>query len=250
MNTNSTIDAQLQNWENFCQYHIGDWYGIWTSYSPKGEAIESFKCVRSFHTNVDRSEINHQNHYTYADGKSKSQTFGPYKKPTTRALFLDNSFSWGSTKVEFEYSFGFETGFKYENRRASVAVVCNSRGNLQQIVTTTEHLGSFTEKPPHSLVKEVGTNWQGTSIRMTPDWIVSSALATSWTRLEDLGDNYTTLHFPDNISISCPQQIEGGKEFCLVADWRVNNTLLQRGIRRFDASEFKDFTLKVFTHAF
>ena len=84
-------------------------------HSPDGEVTDSFQCIRSFHLNQEGNEINHQNHYIYADGKKETKTFGPYKKPDTRALFLDNSFSWGSILVLAESRFGFETGFRYED---------------------------------------------------------------------------------------------------------------------------------------
>jgi hypothetical protein len=95
------METQLQNWDNFCRYYANsDWYGTWTKYSPNGQVLNFFQCVISFRVNEDCSEINHQNHYSYADGKKESKTFNPYKKPIASALFLDNSFSWGSPKVE------------------------------------------------------------------------------------------------------------------------------------------------------
>jgi len=244
------MELQLQNWDNFCRYHAtGDWHGTWTKYSPQGEGIESFQGVRSLHTSQDSSEINHQNHYTYADGRSELKTFGPYKKPLTRALFLDNSFSWGSTKVESGSTFGFETGFRYENNRASAAIIYDDSGSLQHITIIPEHLASFAEEPPRPPVLELSRNWQGTLKRMTPDLIVSPPVATSWKRLEDLSEDYLTLHFPDGISASCPRQIENEKKFFMALDWLVNPTLLQRGIRHYDQSGFTSLTLEVFTLA-
>ena len=241
------MDTQLQNWDNFCRYHAtGDWHGTWTRYSPKREVIESFQCIRSLQANEDGSEINHQNHYTYADGKSETKTFGPYKKPNTVALFLDNSFSWGSTKVESGSSFGFETGFRHEDRRASVVVVYDDSGRLQQIIIIPEHLASFAEESPHPQAFQLSGNWKGTLKMMTPDLIVSPPVATSWNRLEDLGEDYLTLHFPDGISLSCPEQIESGKKFFMAVDWRVDSALLQRGIRYYEPSGFTGFTLELF----
>lgn len=127
MNPNSIIDAKPQNWNNFCQYHMGDWHGNWKRYGLKGEVIDSFRCFRSLDKNINDGEINHQNYYTYADGKTELKNFGPYKEPITKALFLDNSFSWGSTTVEPNLSFGFETGFRYEDRRASAAATLPGR---------------------------------------------------------------------------------------------------------------------------
>ncbi|MFB2895416.1 DUF3598 family protein [Aerosakkonemataceae cyanobacterium BLCC-F50] len=241
------MDTQLQNWDNFCRYHAtGDWHGTWTTYSPKGEVIKSFKGIRSLQASEDGSEINHHNYYTYADGKSESKTFGPYKQPNTIALFLDNSFSWGSTNVESGSNFGFETGFRYEDKRASVVVLYDGSGSLQRITIIPEHLASFAGEPSRPPVNGLSGNWQGTLKTMTSDLIVSPLVATSWNRLEDLGEDYLTLHFPDGISLSCPQQLERGKKFFMAVDWLVNSTLLQRGIRHYELSGFTGFTLELF----
>lgn len=244
------MELQLQNWENFCRYQAtGDWYGTWTRYSSEGEVIESLQCIRSLQANVDGSEINHQNHYTYADGKSETKTFGPYKKPHTRALFLDNSFSWGSTQVEAGSTFGFETGFRYEDKRATVGVMYNDSGHLQQITAISEHLASFAKEPPHPPTHKFTGNWQGTRKTMTPDLIVSPPETTSWQRLEDFGKDYLTLRFLDGISLSCPRQLETGTDFFMAVDWLINAALLLRGIRHYGESGFTKFTLEEFTPA-
>ncbi len=99
------MNPKLQNWHNFCQHHAGNWHGTWTTYSPTGKVIKFLKCIRSFQVKENGSKIEHQNHYIYADDKQETKTFGPDKKPTTRALFLDQSFSWGSQQVELEARF-------------------------------------------------------------------------------------------------------------------------------------------------
>lgn len=241
------MEPQLQNWHNFCQYHANsDWHGTWTRYFPDGQVIESFQCIRSFHVSEDGSEIHHQNHYTYGDGKKETKTFGPYKKPFTRALFLDNSFSWGSTKVESSSNFGFETGFRYEDRRASVAIVYEDHGSLQKIVVIPENLKSSQPTPP----VELTGNWQGTSKTMTTDWIVSSPIAISWNPQENENSDYLKLNFSDGISINCPRQVESGKEFFVAVNWLVNPTLLHRGIRNYNTEGFTSFTLEILTTEF
>jgi len=246
MNTDETIDAQLQNWNNFCKYHTGDWHGTWTKYSSDGETLESFQCIRSFHVSIDGSEINHQNYYIYVDGKTEIQTFGPYKKPNTRALYLDSSFSWGFITVEPGSPAFFETGFRYENRRASAVVVYDNSGKLQQLIIISECLNSFVEETCYLQAFEINGTWLGMLKKMTPERIVSPAVETFWRQLEDLGDNYQTLHFPNGISVSCPRQIEGGKELLLVTNWLANSTFLQRGIRHFNSAGFINFTLETF----
>jgi Domain of unknown function (DUF3598) len=236
-------ELQLKNWDNFCRYHVNnDWYGIWTKHTPDTQVIESFQCIRSFHLNEDESEINHQNHYTYADGTQETKTFGPYKKPITKSLFLDNSFSWGSIKVESNSNFGFETGFRYEDRRISVVVMYDESGRLQKIIVIREHLATF----PLQMIqpaKEL-SRWQKTSKTMTPDWIVSSPVVTFENPTEHLSPNYYNLNLFTDISITCPQQVEKGKDFFAAVDWLIEPNLLQRGIRQYDESGLTHFTLE------
>ncbi len=246
MNTDN-ITAQLQNWDNFCRYHANsDWNGTWTRYSAQRKIIESFNCIRSFQISTDGSEIYHQNHYTYADGRKETKTFGPYQKPVTRCLFLDNSFSWGSTKIESDSNFGFETGFRYEDRRTSVVIMYDKAGSLEMILVIVESLNTFPEKPNSPFVKEFSRNGRGTAKTITSDWLVSSPIDVSWNRLENLGDDYQTLYFSDGISITSPQQIASRQDFLAAVDWQINPNLLQRGIRNYDSSGFIGFTLQTF----
>ena len=41
------------NWERFCRYHVGDWYGLWTSYTMDGVALAPRQCLRSFQRTAD-----------------------------------------------------------------------------------------------------------------------------------------------------------------------------------------------------
>ncbi|MBF1989301.1 DUF3598 family protein [Fischerella thermalis] len=249
MSTNNTA-AQLQNWDNFCRHHANrDWYGTWTRYSAEVEIIESFNCIRSFKISADGSEIYHQNHYTYADGTKETKTFGPYKKPITRALFLDNSFSWGSHKIELGSNFGFETGLSYEDRRAGVVIMYDEAGNLERIVVIPENLTSFPETPtPPSTKKSIESdqNWKGTAKTITPDCIVSSPVDIYWEQLEKLGDNFRTLHFCDGISVTFPPKIVTTQKFFAAVEWQVNPNLLMRAIRNYDSCDFTSFTLQTF----
>lgn len=241
-----TLQDQIQNWNNFCQHHLGDWHGIWTRYSADGEATESFKCVRTFQLSEDGDTVYHRNDYTYTDGRTESKTFGPYKKPITTPLFLNNSFSWGSIAVTSS-PFGFEIGFRRKDRGASAAVMYDSNGNLQRITISPEQLGSFTDKLSAPLDDALQGNWEGVLETMTPNLKILNSELSTWKKIEDIGELQHTFHFPGGVSVSCPKEVEKGKEMLLVVDYLVEPTLLQRGIRHFNNSGLEIFTLESFT---
>ncbi|MBV8882617.1 MAG: DUF3598 family protein [Chroococcidiopsidaceae cyanobacterium CP_BM_RX_35] len=239
------MELQLQNWSNFCQYHVGDWHGTWKRYNSKGEITETFQCIRSLRKNIDDSEVSHRNHYTYSDGNSQTVDFGVYKKPTTIPLFLDNNFSMGSASLQSTPYFGFETGFKYKDRGVSAVVVYTESGELQRITTIYEHLASFKENTSTPLINEFSDNWQGQLKIMFPNLRTSGTEKIAYKPLKDLDKNNLIFHFSDGISVSCPQVI-AAENVSFTVDWLVNPTLLQRGSRHFEASKFKFFSLETF----
>lgn len=247
---------QLQNWDNFCRYHLGSWHGIWTKYSPEGQEIDSFRCVRSFHLSEDGSQIAHQNDYTYPDGKTELKTIGPYIKPVVglsfgkqyfSILFLDNCFSWGKTAIAADApsACGFETGFRHGNSRISLVVVYEQSGELQHITAICEQLDSFLDALPAPGAIQPNGDWRGTVKQMTPDLATSSAEEIEWQPLENLGGNNRIFHLPGG-SISCPAKIEGNSVMDLIVEWQAAPNKLFRGIRHFDNFEFSRFVLQVY----
>ncbi len=244
----TAMNPQLQNWDNFCQYHVGEWHGIKTRYSPNKEVIKSWQVVTKLEVSEDGSTINHQDYLTYSDGATEIKTFGPYTKPEISALFLDNSFCWGSKKVAPNSIFVFEIGFRFEDRRMLGYCRYDENGNLQYISTGPEHF-SKVEDNVSSSVNQIHNNWQGMLKKMTSDLIVSGSVPTSWKPLENLHQNYLTLDFQEGISICCPPKIVPNEAFLIAVDWQINDTLRQRGIGYYDAFGFTHFTLEVFTSA-
>lgn len=239
------MDLVHDNWERFCRHHVGDWHGIWTRYSCAGVALESFRCVRSFHANTDASVLTHQNHYTYADGRRETKTFGPYTPSTTRSLFIEQSFSWGSPSVTVEPPFFFETGFRWASRRMSCVAQYTVSGFWQPFVVIMEHLGRFTDGPTPTPVPACTYGDQGTHQTMTPDRRVSAPATIPWQRLEDIEGHYLTCRLPEGVAVSVPRRLELGMPFRGMVEWAVDATLLQRGIRVYDATGFAHFSLDI-----
>jgi Domain of unknown function (DUF3598) len=183
------MDPVHDNWEHFCRYHVGDWHGTWTRYSCAGVALEAFRCIRSFRVNTGESVLTHQNHYSYADGRRETKTFGPYTPSTTRALFIDQSFSWGSPSEDVEAPFFFETGFRWTDRRMSCVVQYTASGLWQPFVVIMEHLGRFADGPPSTPVPAWTHGDHGTRQTMMPDMHVSAPATIPWQRLEANGED-------------------------------------------------------------
>jgi hypothetical protein len=249
-------EKQLQNWDNFCRYHLGDWHGIWTQYSPEGDSINSFKCVRSFHLSEEGSQITHQTYYTYPDGKTELYNTGPYIKPSAglsfdghhfAILFLDNSFSWGTTTITADAPFApfFETGFTHNNRRMTLSARYKQSGELQHITVISEQLDRFLEALPTSGMIQSEGVWQGTVKQITPDLATSSSEPIGWQPLENLGGNNQIFHLPGG-SISCPLRIASNSVMDLIVEWQAAPNKLFRGIRHFDNSTLSRFLLQVY----
>ncbi|MBW4621665.1 MAG: DUF3598 family protein [Cyanosarcina radialis HA8281-LM2] len=247
MKSTITTDDRLKNWDNFASYHaLGDWYGYLIRHSSEGEVIDFLKCIRSFNLSQDRSEIYHQNRYIYADGKSRSKSFGSYKKPLVEALYLDNSFSWGSTHITPGSSFGFETGFRLENRGSSAVLMYDESGKNSRLTIHIEQLGSFPNEASLA-IKESSNKWKGYLKYLTPDLVMSDAEACEYKPLDELSDRYQIFAACGGISICYPRQIESGIEMFFAVDWLVAPTRRQRAIRHYDRSGFTLLTLQTFT---
>src|SRR5438067_4795183 len=174
------MDLQYANWERFCRYHVGDWYGIWTPHTADGVALAPRQCLRSFQRTADGRAITHQNHYRYADGRQETKTFGPYTPATTRGVFVEASFSWGSPAVAAATPFAFETGFRAAERRVSLVARSDAHGVWQRLVVMTEHLGQFAERLPAVGSPALLRGCRGLRRSINTDLSVSPADTIEW----------------------------------------------------------------------
>src|SRR5256884_4025249 len=183
---NGPMDLQYANWERFCRYHVGDWYGLWTPYTVDGVALTPRQCIRSFQLTADGRAITHQNHYRSADGRQETKTFGPYTPATTRGVFVEASFSWGSPTVAGATPFAFETGFRAAERRVSLVARSDAHGVWQPFVVMTEHLGQFAERLPAVGSPAPPRGGPGLRRPTPPDLRGSPAAPIAWRRLAEV----------------------------------------------------------------
>ena len=212
------MDLHDANWERFCRYHVGDWYGLWTPYTLDGVALAPRQCIRSFQRTADGRAITHQHHSRYADGRQETKIFGPYTPATTRGVFVETSFSWESPAVAAEKPFAFETWFRAAERPPAVGSPALPRG------------------------------WRGLRRTITPDLRVSPAEPIAWRRLEEVGEDRLTVRVPGGLAVSLPRRLAPGQPWVGIVEWAVEATTVHRGIRTYEATGFVQFSLDQFTN--
>ena len=250
------MDLKEQNWKNFTANHLRDWQGIWTRYSPQGEVTESFQSLRSFRGNPEETEIVQTNRYAYADGRTleKSWEFNQLSNSLSNGLFHPENESmrgvffeyghaaWVSTKLKTGSYFAVELFFKYEELRHSVGIVYDEHGSLFRTANIREDAARFPSQYWSTELiqlaeRNLGGNWQGTAVTMTPDLKISAPVVT---QLHWGWEGHETFFLPDGVSVSCPGKISVGTSFTMVVNWLVTASEMQQLLVKYD--EFGDFS--------
>jgi hypothetical protein len=246
------IDTQEQNWNNFCAHHLHDWHGIWTSYSAQGEVKDSFQSLRSFRANSEQTQVTHTNRYIYADGKIEEKTW-QLQKPYLRSIFFpQGAGAFHAEKLAANSFFAVEFFLIHKNLRHSAIAAYADGTNLTKILSIREDSAGYFSKywsNKLDLVPErnLSGNWTGTSVTMTPDLKVAPAVPT---QLNWQIEGNESFFFPDEISLSCPKQVEVGKQIAIAATWLVNSNYMQQltinynDSGAFDSLIFAEFSLR------
>ncbi len=255
------MELKVQNWKNFTDQHLYDWHGIWTRYTPTGEVKESFRSLRHFESNIDKTEIDQLNQYILADDNIKEQKwhfsqkenslpdgmFHPQAKSMRGYFFPSGHATWAVTQLQEGFPFGLELFFRYQHLRHSVGFRYDDQGNLFTIANIREDSAGYpsffwsTELESFPS-RNFSNNLQGTSITLTPDLHISDPLPTqfTWSR-----EGHQVFYLPDGVSISCPEKVANGTAFCCVGNWLINEQEMQQLIANYDASgNFQSLTLE------
>lgn len=257
-----TMDLKEQNWINFCANHLRDWHGIWTRYSPEGEVMESFQSLRSFRSNQEQTEITQFNRYIYSDGKTEEKNWQWNKFsnkpdglfhatfPSMRSFFFEQgAATWMPTELKTDSGFIIELLFRHQELRPSIAIIYDQSKILRRTASIREDATGFPSKHWSTDLnllpdRNIGGNWQGTSITMTPDLNVSSPVPT---QLHFPIPGNETFFFPDGISLSCPGKVTIGADITIAANWLVTPSQLQQLIVKYDnVGAFASLTLELF----
>jgi hypothetical protein len=255
------MDLKAQNWKNFTAQHLYDWQGIWTRYTPTGEVQESFRSLRHFEGNSDKTEIYQLNKYIYADDNIKEQSwhynqsdhslldgmFHP-QNASMRGYFLPSGHcTWVTTQLLSGSYLAMELFFRSQHLRHSVGIVYDEQGNLFRTANiredSTGYPSSYWSTDLAQLSqRDLQKNWQGTSITITPDLQISDSVST---QLTWGWEGHKTFFLPDGVSISCPDKVSVGTPFTCAANWLINETEIHQLIANYDESgKFKALTLE------
>ena len=246
------MELKDQNWRNFTANHLRDWHGIWTRYTPHGDVKESFQSARLFKSNPELTEIHQTNRYIYDSDNIKEESwsynqqdnsladgmFHP-SRSTMRGFFFKSGHAvWLSTQLQEGSYLGAELFFRNEDLRHSVGIVYDQQGNLFRTANIREDARGFPSQFWSKEIEQVSdrnlsSNWQGTSVTITPDLKISEPVPT---QLHWGWKGHKTFYLPDGVSISCPDQVSVGTPFTLVANWLVTPSKLQQLNVKYDES--------------
>ena len=254
------MDLKTQNWKNFTDQHLYDWYGIWTRYTPTGGIKESFRSLRHFEANAEKTDIDQLNKYIYDEDniKEESWTYNESKNSLSdgmfhpqselmRGYFFPSGHSiWAATQLKSEAYFGMEIFFRYQSLRHSVGIVYDDQGNLFRTANiredSTGYPSSYWSTDLEQLSqRDLQKNCQGTSITITPDLQISEPVSTEF----NWGwEGNETFFLPDGVSIICPHQVTIGTPFSCAVNWLINDTEIHQLIANYDsAGNFNNLTL-------
>lgn len=258
------MNLQEQNWINL----FGDvspegiaWHGIWTRYSPELEVIKSFQGIRKFSANEDKTVINHQNNYTYADGSTEEKQWQIEKKianqpdgivhpalESMRSLSLGEDATAGiCPQLISGQLFGCELFFQHQDFRTSVTPIYGESGDLERITQIREHLNSYPDQKPGEELKNISGNWVGKKESMTPDLQISQEQEITEIQLDLITGKNKTFFMPDGIVINVPEKVKIGEEFELVAGKMVIENKYKRMTVKYDKDgKFKQLVSEVF----
>lgn len=256
------MDVKEQNWKHFTN-HLRDWHGIWTRYTPSGNIKESFQSLRSLKGNLDKAEITHTNRYMYANGEIKQESwefnylsnsladglFHPSGETMRGFFFASGHATWATMQLKPDSYFAIELFFRYEELRHSVGIVYDDKGNLFHTANIREDSNGLPSQYWSIELNQVserdfGSDWQGTSITITPDLKISDPVPTefNWYR-----EKHICYFLPDGVSVSCPSTINVGTPFTLIVNWLVNHSQMHQLLANYnELGAFASLTLELF----
>ncbi|MGB3655878.1 MAG: DUF3598 family protein [Rivularia sp. (in: cyanobacteria)] len=247
------MNLQDKNWENLFGHITTEgvaWHGIWTMYSLEKEVLNSFKAVRKFQANEEKTLITHTNKYIYSDGTESERIWQIEKQICSQpdgvihpALLSTRAISFGDDKnavvpkkLETGKRFGTELFFRYQDWRTSVVSVYAESGNLERITIIREHLNSFPNIPAKAEIEKLPGKYIGRKESMNSDLQISASAENQELVLEPTKVKNKTISLPDEITVNIPEKINIGEEFEIASGKLVANNEYKRLTANYDNS--------------
>ncbi|MEH2467357.1 DUF3598 family protein [Nostoc sp.] len=257
-----STDLKEQNWQNFTLYHLRNWHGIWTRYSPQGEVTDSFKSQRNFHSNPEKTEISQTNRYIYDDGRTDEQSwefnelsnnlsdglFHPQNQSMRGVFFGSGHAAWLTTKLTTGSYFAIELFFIHNQLRHSVGIVYDQYGSLFRTANIREDADGFPSQYWSTQLNQLPernfhSTYQGSAVTITPDLRISAPVPT---QLHFPSQKDKTFFLPDGVSVSCSDKVSVGNSFILAANWLVEPSTVQQLLISYDeGGDFSALTLEL-----
>ncbi|MEL4894785.1 DUF3598 family protein [Crocosphaera sp. Alani8] len=255
------MDLKVQNWKNFTDQHLFDWYGVWTRYTPTGDVQESFRSLRRFQGNAEQTEIHQLNRYIYAEDNCQEKTwnyslsehsladgmFHPQSELMRGYFFPSGHATWTVTQLLPGEFFAVELFFRNQHIRHSVGIVYDDQGNLMRVANIREDSTGYPSSFWSTEIEQLSSsnlpnNLQGVSMLINSDLEISDPVTTQFTWNIK---GHKIFYLPDGVSISCPENITQGTSFSCVANWLINDMEMQQLIASYSTSgKFESLTLE------
>jgi Domain of unknown function (DUF3598) len=246
------MNLQEKNWENLFGHITTEgisWHGIWTRYSPDKEIITSFKAVRRFQANEDKTVITHINKYSYSDGREEEKTWHIEKQTSNQpdgvihpGLLSTRAVSFGEDKnaviskqLEAGKKFAGELFFRYQDWRTSVVTMYSESGDLEIITIIRENRNSFPNTPAKAEIEQL-PRWSGRKEYINSDLQISASTENQELVLDPTKGKNKTISLPDGIVVNVPLSVNIGEEFEIVAGKLVAENEYKRLTAKYDNS--------------
>ena len=239
------MNYQEKNWLNIFEQYTPEtttWHALTTAYSPELEVIRSYKFMRAFKSNSDRSIIYHQNTYYLPDNQIQEQSweinnqkcnlsdgvFHP-EAETMRAIGFGNGTNiWVSKKFLIDQRFGSEVFFQQEDWRYSV-IILYQEGTLAKMVIIKENKQNFPTQVNDETIKDLSGKWQLNQTETKPDLQTSTKeVLHQEIKLDSLVEGNQNWFLPEKVVLSLPQTIPQGQAFELVVGKQITPNLYKQ----------------------
>lgn len=252
-------------WDNFLR-NLGDWRGSFTSFSPRGEELESTPSLLSLEEVPGERLV-----------RFRLRRYGPegFAAPPTRDIqqeyrslgrqvvfFASGSFAKGTLQVAPGTAGGGEFGFVHGDRRHRLVQLYDPEGRFSGLVLIREFRDGHEalERPPLEPAQLVG-HWRGQAATITAAWpepeladcrievtasgggsvdgpalqLRTTLAGEAWESPGAGADDQLLLLADGGWSLT-PRQLSHRAPAQLEAGWLAAPDRLERLIRRFDAS--------------